>query len=680
MTENELQEMTVLQLRQVAKQNGVKLSAGINKAEIVAAIMQSQKPSTAAPLQIRKADGRPLVRQGKIIIDDEDEYAHLSGDDDDHGDEDIFASLQTLKSVSDSSSDNKDDGKENDDEQDEEYTPPPAKFIPPSSPLEEAGYVPEQPRRPMIRREPAAYQQPSAPVQRPSYAGAMQGMRHAYEAPAQTSRYPSRAGTVPPAYQAPRPAAPQPAMRPAYQAPRPQAYQPQYQQPEIPAPAPRAYAPEPYAPAPQVNPYVDGAYGRQSAGYGEQYTDPYHRRDTGYYNKELGTSNPAVPEMLQSGECGDGAGVLEIHPDGYGFLRADNFLPGIRDVYVSIAQIRRFALRTGDYVVGKTRPQREGDKYHALLYITEVNGHAPDDTTPRINFDELTPVYPSRKLILENEKNVSEPDGRLIDLIAPIGFGQRAMIVAPPKAGKTLLLKKIANSVALNYPDAHLMILLVDERPEEVTDIKENVKGEVLYSTFDELPENHIRVAEMVLERAKRLVEQKQDVVVLMDSLTRLSRAYNAVAPQTGRALSGGLAAGAMHKPKKFFGAARALREGGSLTVIATALVETGSRMDDIIFEEFKGTGNMELVLDRKLADRRIFPAINMQKSGTRREELLLDDKGRAGLESLRNMMNSLNEADALLQLLSMIEKTSSNEQLLDRLPEWLKMMSKSDR
>lgn len=677
MTEQELQEMTVLQLRQVAKQNGVKLSAGVNKAEIVAAILSSQTPSTAAPLQIRKVDGRPTVRQGKIIIDDDDDYAHLSGDDDDHGDEDIFASLQTLKSVNEtqeSSSNNKDD------EPEEEYTPPPTKFIPPSSPLEEAGYVPEQPRRPMVRREQPAYQQPAAPAQRPSYAGAMQGMRHAYEAPAQTSRYSPRSSVGAPSYQPQRPAMQQPAMRPAYQAPRAQTYQPQYQQPEMSAPPQRPYAPEPYVPAPQVNPYAEGGYGRQNAGYGEQYTDPYHRRDTGYYNKELGTSNPAVPEMLQSGECGDGAGVLEIHPDGYGFLRADNFLPGIRDVYVSIAQIRRFALRTGDYVVGKTRPQREGDKYHALLYITEVNGHAPDDTTARINFDELTPVYPSRRLTLENTANASEPDGRLIDLIAPVGFGQRAMIVAPPKAGKTMLLKKIANSVSQNWPDAHLMILLVDERPEEVTDIKENVKGEVLYSTFDELPENHIRVAEMVLERAKRLVEQKQDVVVLMDSLTRLSRAYNAVAPQTGRALSGGLAAGAMHKPKKFFGAARALREGGSLTVIATALIETGSRMDDIIFEEFKGTGNMELVLDRKLADRRIFPAINMQKSGTRREELLLDDKGRAGLESLRVMMDSLNEADALNQLLSMIDKTSNNDQLLDRLPEWIKMMSKTDR
>lgn len=402
------------------------------------------------------------------------------------------------------------------------------------------------------------------------------------------------------------------------------------------------------------------------------------RRDTGYYNRELGTSNPAVPEMLANGECGDGSGILEIHPDGYGFLRAENFLPGSKDVYVSIAQIRRFGLRTGDHITGKTRPQREGDKYSALLYITDVNGVHPDELGSRVTFDDLTPIYPSRRITLENTEDNSDLAIRLVDLIAPIGFGQRALIVAPPKAGKTTILSKIANAITRNYPDVHVMVLLVDERPEEVTDLRESIRGEVLASTFDEMPENHVRLAEMVLERAQRLVEQKRDVVVLMDSITRLSRAYNAVAPVTGRAMSGGLAPGVLHKPKHFFGAARNVREGGSLTVIATALIETGSRMDDIIFEEFKGTGNMELVLDRELSEKRIFPAVNLQKSGTRREELLLTPKELEGVRSIRGVLSSANAKDATEQLLSMMEKTKCNADLFARLQDWITMWEKS--
>ncbi len=402
------------------------------------------------------------------------------------------------------------------------------------------------------------------------------------------------------------------------------------------------------------------------------------RRDTGYYNRELGTSNPAVPEMLATGECGDGSGILEIHPEGYGFLRAENFLPGNKDVYVSIAQIRRFGLRTGDHIVGKTRPQREGDKYSALLYITEVNGIHPDELRDRVSFDDLTPIYPDKRITLENSTDNTDLAIRLVDLIAPIGFGQRALIVAPPKAGKTTILSKIANAITRNYPDVHVMVLLVDERPEEVTDLRESIVGEVLASTFDELPENHVRLAEMVLERAQRLVEQKKNVVVLMDSITRLSRAYNAVAPQTGRAMSGGLAPGVLHKPKRFFGAARNVREGGSLTVIATALVETGSRMDDIIFEEFKGTGNMELVLDRELSEKRVFPAVNLQKSGTRREDLLLNQKELEGIRSIRGVLSSANAKDATEQLLSMMEKTKCNDNLFAKLQDWITMWEKS--
>ena len=347
------------------------------------------------------------------------------------------------------------------------------------------------------------------------------------------------------------------------------------------------------------------------------------RNPEGYYNKDYGTSNPAVPEILQTGDCGDAEGVLEVLPDGYGFLRSENYLSGQHDVYVSIAQIRRFGLRTGDMVTGKTRPSKEGERFLALLYITAINGESPESIVERKPYEELVPVFPYERYTLELP-GANSLAIRLIDLIAPIGKGQRAMIVSQPKAGKTTLLKSIANGISKNYPDTHLIVLLIDERPEEVTDMQRSIKGEVLYSTFDELPEHHTRVAEMVQERAMRLVEMGKDVVILMDSLTRLARAYNLTIPPTGRTLSGGMDPGALHKPKRFFGAARKIENGGSLTVIATALTETGSRMDDMVYEEFKGTGNMEIHLDRKLSERRIFPAIDIYKSGTRREDLLL--------------------------------------------------------
>ena len=400
------------------------------------------------------------------------------------------------------------------------------------------------------------------------------------------------------------------------------------------------------------------------------------RRQEGYYNKEYGTSNPAVPELLQGGDCGDAEGVLEVLPDGYGFLRSDNYLPGNRDVYVSIAQIRRFSLKTGDMVTGKTRPSKEGERFLALLYITAINGVSPEDMGPRRPFEELVPVYPDERLTLEypGQNNLAI---RLIDLIAPIGKGQRGMIVAQPKAGKTTLLKNIANGISRNHPDAHLMVLLIDERPEEVTDMQRSIKGEVLFSTFDELPEHHTRVAEMVLERAMRLVEMGKDVIILMDSLTRLARAYNLSIPPTGRTLSGGLDPGALHKPKRFFGAARNIENGGSLTVIATALVETGSRMDDIIFEEFKGTGNMEIHLDRKLSEKRIFPAIDIYKSGTRREELLLSKAELEGVFTMRRVLSGGNPADVTEQFINMLEKTNTNEDFLSRLREWLNIYEK---
>ena len=396
-----------------------------------------------------------------------------------------------------------------------------------------------------------------------------------------------------------------------------------------------------------------------------------------YYNKDYGTSNPAVPEMLEAGECGDAEGVLEVLPDGYGFLRSDNYLSGQRDVYVSIAQIRRFGLRTGDYVQGKTRPAKEGERFLALLYIILVNGEAPEKLLERKPFEELIPIFPEERYTLEIPGQRNNLATRLIDLIAPIGKGQRAMIVSQPKAGKTTLLKNIAKGISTNYPDSHLIVLLIDERPEEVTDMQRSIDGEVLYSTFDELPEHHTRVAEMVLERSMRLVEYGKDVVVLMDSLTRLTRAYNLTIPPTGRTLSGGMDPGALHKPKRFFGAARNIENGGSLTVIATALAETGSRMDDIVYEEFKGTGNMEIHLDRRLSERRIFPAIDIYKSGTRREELLLSREELEGTRTIRRLLGGSNPMEVTEQLVSMLDKTSTNAEFLARLKEWVSIYEK---
>ena len=399
----------------------------------------------------------------------------------------------------------------------------------------------------------------------------------------------------------------------------------------------------------------------------------YRRRDTGYYNAELGTSNPAVEGMLANSECGEGQGVLDIQPDGYGFLRAENYQAGDKDTYVSIAQIRRFGLRNGDWVAGRTRPQREGDRYSALFYITSVNGESPDKAQRRPSFEDLVPIYPNERLRLENAGNERDLALRAIDLVAPIGKGQRGLIVSQPKAGKTVLLKKIANALTENNPELKLIVLLIDERPEEVTDMQRSISGEVVYSTFDEEPENHTRVAEMVLDRAERLVEMGKDVVVLLDSITRLARAYNLVIPPTGRSLSGGLDPGALYKPKRFFGAARNIENGGSLTIIATALVETGSRMDDIIYEEFKGTGNMELHLDRKLSEKRIFPAIDLLKSGTRRDDLLLTQDEQEATLALRRYLSG-NTQESTEQTLTMLEKSANNAVFIEK----LKMFSKS--
>lgn len=370
-------------------------------------------------------------------------------------------------------------------------------------------------------------------------------------------------------------------------------------------------------------------------------------------------------EQLDSGETK--VGILEVLPDGYGFIRCDNYLPGENDVYVSPAQIRRFNLKTGDIVGGNTRIRSQNEKFSALLYVKSVNGFHPSEAQKRKRFEDLTPIFPNERIHLETPgAGVSM---RMVDLISPIGKGQRGMIVSQPKTGKTTLLKQIAKAVTKNHPDMKLIILLIDERPEEVTDIKESIEGrnvEVIYSTFDELPENHKRVSEMVIERAKRLVEHKQDVIILLDSITRLARAYNLTVQPSGRTLSGGLDPAALHMPKKFFGAARNMREGGSLTILATALVDTGSRMDDVVFEEFKGTGNMELVLDRSLSEKRIFPAIDLPRSSTRREDLLLTQSEIEATYLMRKALSGMKSEEALERIIDMFLRTKTNAEFIE--------------
>lgn len=360
-------------------------------------------------------------------------------------------------------------------------------------------------------------------------------------------------------------------------------------------------------------------------------------------------------------------GILEVMSDGFGFIRCANYLPGENDVYVAPSQIRRFNLKTGDIIRGNTRIKTEKEKFSALLYLTSINGLSVNECQYRPNFEDLTPIFPNERMRLERPG--ASVAMRVVDLVSPIGKGQRGMIVSQPKAGKTTLLKEIAKSVLCNNPEMYLIILLIDERPEEVTDIKEAIQGEnveVIYSTFDELPERHKRVSEMVIERAKRLVEHKKDVVILLDSITRLARAYNLTIPPSGRTLSGGLDPAALHMPKRFFGAARNMREGGSLTVLATALVDTGSKMDDVVFEEFKGTGNMELVLDRKLSEKRIFPAIDIVKSGTRREDLLLTKDEQAAMDNMRKALNGMRSDEAVENILNMFAHTKTNEEVVE--------------
>ena len=376
--------------------------------------------------------------------------------------------------------------------------------------------------------------------------------------------------------------------------------------------------------------------------------------------------NAISPEIAQLDSGITVTGILEVMADGFGFIRSANYLPGENDIYVAPAQIRRFGLKTGDILTGNTKIKSEKEKFSALLYLTAINGMSPSDAMKRKNFEDMTPIFPNERIYLERKGGSVAM--RIVDEISPIGKGQRGMIVSPPKAGKTTLLKDVAKSITVNNPEMHLIILLIDERPEEVTDIKEAIEGpnvEVIYSTFDELPEHHKRVSEMVIERAKRLVEHGKDVAILLDSITRLARAYNLTVPPSGRTLSGGLDPAALHMPKRFFGAARNMREGGSLTILATALVDTGSKMDDVVFEEFKGTGNMELVLDRKLSEKRVFPAIDIAKSGTRREDLLFKPQEQEAMDIMRKAFNGLKPEDAVDNVLNMFAHTKDNEEFV---------------
>ena len=407
-------------------------------------------------------------------------------------------------------------------------------------------------------------------------------------------------------------------------------------------------------------PRNEGNNGGQNRPQGNRYNSPYNRGTAPTLNAE----DDKFPAELDSGVTV--GGILEVMPDGYGFIRSANYMPGDNDIYVAPSQIRRFGLKTGDILVGNTRVKTQNEKFQALLYVKTINGYVPEVACRRCNFEDMTPIFPDSRLKLE--KYGSSVAMRIMDLLSPIGKGQRGMIVSPPKAGKTTLLKEVAMSIKKNYPDMHLIILLIDERPEEVTDMRETVEGpnvEVIYSTFDELPEHHKRVSEMVIERAKRLVEHKKDVMILLDSITRLTRAYNLVVPPSGRTLSGGIDPAALHMPKRFFGAARNMREGGSLTILATALVDTGSKMDDVIYEEFKGTGNMELVLDRKLSEKRMFPAIDIPKTGTRREDLLLSADEMEAINIVRRALNGMKSDEAVDKILDLFAKTRNNQEFV---------------
>ena len=583
MTENEMKAMTVVQLRKAARELGITLGAGIDKAGIIQKILSHDNNRASSP-QSEEQESEPRFQAAWHNVD-----------------------------------------------------------------------APRYTARP-------AYQAPAAPA-RPAWQNTTpSGQQFTRE---QQRVQPVRPGTFTPRF----------GPAPSVSAPSPESVQQQ----SVPVPE--------SAQIPVSSPLPDRRIG-ESAGYTHRFSAPY----TAAYNSpsvihpdspgpsvqaEPGIGTPSLEELLASGECEDGSGVLELHPDGYGFLRAPTFLPSTKDVYVSMAQIRRFGLRTGDMIEGKIRPQREGDKYAALLYISSINGVPEEEAFSRPAFDELTPVYPNRRLSLESFDGTSLRNMRLIDLIAPIGFGQRALLLCPPGTGKSDLMTSFAKVISRNYPDVKILMLLIDVNPEDTTMMRDAVPCPVLASSFDQPPEAHLRLSEIVLERAMRLVEQKQDVVLLVDSLTRLAKIYTTAAAQQGRSLPGMINPASLFRAKGMFGAARCCKEGGSLTVIAAMDILTGSKVDDSVVEEFKGTANMELTLDQNVARAGISPAINLENSYTKNADLLINDQQKEGLNLIRTMLGSTSSAVAIPQLLSMMDKTDTNEMLLLKMKDWFALMNR---
>ena len=581
MTENELKAMTVLELRKLAKESGIVLGAGIDKAGIIQRILDNTTESSPDPVpEAGQFESEPKFQAAWHNVD-----------------------------------------------------------------------APRYSARP-------SYQAPAAPA-RPSW---QPSAPQPYSRDTQRVQ-PVRPGTFTPRF-GPAPAAPVQPSSPADSSPA------------VSSPAPQPVS----SPLPDRRIGESAGYThRVSASYTPSYVSPVRQQDVPVplSPQDPGVNAPTLEELLASGDCEEGGGVLELHPDGYGFLRAPSFLPSTKDIYVSMAQIRRFGLRTGDMIEGKVRPQREGDKYAALLYISKVNGVEEEEAFSRPAFDELTPVYPNRRLSLESADGKSMPDMRLIDLIAPIGFGQRALLLCPPGTGKTALMKDFANVISGNYPDAHVLMLLIDVNPEDTTLMRDSLSCPVLASSFDQPPEAHLRLSEIVLERAMRLVEQKNDVILLVDSLTRLAKVYTTAAAQQGRSLPGMINPASLFRAKRMFGAARSCKEGGSLTVIAAMDILTGSKVDDSVVEEFKGTANMELTLDINVARAGISPALNLENSYTKNADLLINDQQKEGLSLIRTLLGNTSSAVAIPQLLAMMDKAETNEELLLKMKSWFALMNR---
>lgn len=628
----DLSSMTVLELRKLAKENGVKLSAGISKSGIIERISAALNAAPAPEAKPAPAKQEEPAKPEPVADPVPESKPALS------------------------------------------ETKPAAQETATQPHFKAAWHAPAT--QPRYSAKPA-YQAPAYP-QRSAWQN-----RPALSRPAAGMDAPRTQQTVRPAGFTPRfgPDAQEPAA-PSRQADEYRAYRSEpprvpYGQDRMPAadsrgfdqPRPRGYD------APPAGNYYDNPYGGRTA-YSQR--QPYGAPRREPMAQDPGMPSPAVSEMLAAGDCPEGCGVLEMHPDGYGFLRSETFLPSGKDIYVSMAQIRRFGLRTGDLVKGKTRPQRDGDKYAAMLYITDVNGVPVDELGNRPSFDELTPIYPTRRIDLDCHDGQKIDSMRMVDLMAPLGFGQRALVLCPPDTGKTPLLEDFARIIHTNHPDATVMVLLIDECPEDVTLFREAVECPVLASTFDQPPESHLRITDLVLERAERLVEQHKDVVIIVDSLTRLVKTYTTTAAQQGRSVPGMVNPTSLFRAKKLFGAARCLKEGGSLTIIGAMNIETGSKVDDTIVEEFKGTANMELVLDQSVAKAGVSPAFNLPMCGTKRAELLLNPDQLEGVRLTRQILGSTHSATAIPQLLSMMDKVDSNATFLARIKDWAALMEKS--